>query len=795
MRCAILIICAGIAVGIWVVNVALILSLAAALFISSLLVYLVASRYRWQMVSRGSIAFALFLFGVCWHLQWAAAQLSEELPLRLEGESLRVQGVVIGLPQRTRIAQQFRFEILNSSTEFSPRTVVLNYYGEQRVEAGDYWQFELRLNRPHGFANRGGFDYQAWLFQQGISARGYVRQSAANQRIDSLPIQIGLALKISIHSWRQSIKARLQVLLKEERESRGLLIALLIGDRSSISQEEWSLFTATGSNHLFVISGLHIGMVSAFFYGLTLSVVKLFKRSSSYPAQKLAACVALISAFGYTLLAGFSLPTQRAFVMIAALMLGLFFSGRLQMSSRLLLAVLVVLLLNPLAIISSGFWLSFVAVAALIAFATIGQNRVGNPSIEHSWSEWLVERFRSHWVPQRVVLVALAVPLIIFTQQVSLLAPLVNVVAIPLVGFFIVPLCFLGLLLSLFSLAGGTLVLEFAHTAIMFLLESMNSLLDVGGEAFQLQITFAGLFNVTVAALASWLLLIPRGVCRRSMVVPLLFPLFPFPEPSSVLENRFTLRVHIIDVGQGLSALVTTDSHALLFDTGASLSPEFNLGSAVVLPVIRSMGIKQLDVVVVSHGDNDHAGGLSGIMSGIAVGRLISNSEKVGGSSSATLCNEVRAWNWDGVEFRFLHTDIDYPEENNNSCVLQIRLGESSVLLPGDIERSAEFDLVRRHGQELESDVLIAPHHGSASSSSYAFLKRVKPQYAVFSAGYRNSFGHPNTAVVARYLGFGAVPLKTAETGMISFEVSDSKSENALSHPKLYREQNNRYWR
>ena len=800
MRCVLLLMCAGIASATFVadVSVALTLTLVSVgvLLFSLLLVELLRVTGFIRVVVCGLLLVSL---GACWHLNWADNRLSERLPESLEGETLQVEGVVIGLPERSLIAQQFQFEILRAPSGFFPRKVMLNYYGGSTVLPGQYWRFAVRLNRPHGFSNPGGFDYEAWLFQRGISARGYVRDSASNEQIESPPGGLGFSPLVWLHSLRYSLKIKLQRMLAGYRYG-GLLIALLLGDKSAISQDSWKLFTATGSNHLFVISGLHIGMISGIAFWLALIFGKLVGIGRLLPAQKFAAFFALVAAFLYALLAGFSLPTQRAFIMIAVLICGVFWNARYQISFRLLFAVFVVLLVNPLAIVSSGFWLSFIAVAALLAFAGVSQASVRVEQIEVSLGEKLTLAAQYFVRPQLVVFIALAVPLIFFTQQLSLLGPLVNIIAIPVVGLFIVPLCFASLLVGFVYEPAGTLLFSVAHGAISLLVVFMEFLVEWGSSSFQLQVAQPSSWTVLALFFAVLLLLLPKGVCRKSLAIPLLLCVLPIPERlRSSADEKSTLRVHVIDVGQGLAVIVQTRRHALLYDTGANLGPDFNIGSAVVVPTLRSLDIHVLDAVVVSHGDNDHAGGLRGIEPNIRIERLISNQQGLSAQHPTQLCAATDSWIWDGVEFRFLHSGRHYSSENNNSCVLQIRSKVGSVLLPGDIEREAEADLARHYAGELASQLLVAPHHGSQSSSSYAFLKRVEPDYVIFSAGYRNSFSHPHEKVVARYGEFETKALITAETGMISFEFggefdADGAQDDEMIRPREFRKQNSRYW-
>lgn len=799
MRCAIVVFCAGIASAVCIVDVGYFLPLCLILLFVvglSAAVLLAIGLPGLKPVARLLLFLAIFLLGLIWHLHWASLRLQAMLPSVLEGATLRVEGIVLGLPERTPIAQQFQFRVLQAAAGFYPRTIALNYYGEHRIEPGQLWRFSVRLNRPHGFANPGGFDYEAWLMQRGVSARGYVRPSAGNRLLAPGESVSYTGVRARLDGLRFHIRASLDRLSAGAAHA-GLLNALVLGDRSAISQESWSLFTATGSNHLFVISGLHIGLISGFSYFLSLQLGRALGLGRGLPAQKCAAALALLAAFCYALLAGFTLPTQRAFIMLAVLISGLFWNTRYLISFRLLAALLMVLLLNPLAVTSSGFWLSFVAVTALLAFAGEPAVASGEGPIDGAHAR-AARRLTLRYVkPQLVVMAALTVPLIVFTGQVSLLAPLVNIVAIPVVGLLIVPLCFFALGASLVSEATAAALLGVAHFGIGLLIGFMEALAGWGAGALQLEFSQPGVIQQIALSLASLLLLLPRGVCPRVLLLPLLSIWLPLARDStSTLSGNDALQLHIVDVGQGLALVVRTQEHNLLFDSGANLSPDFNIGSAVVAPALRALGVRRLDAVVISHGDNDHAGGLAGVRQHLQIDRLISNAPRADGAEEMSLCENSEDWSWDGVDFRFLRTGLEFSGENNDSCVLQIRYGGVGILLPGDIEREAERALVLRYGDELRSTILLAPHHGSLSSSSYGFLKRVRPDYVVFSAGYRNSFGHPHARIRARYDEFDSLQLTTWATGMISFHFDAGQIEaGRLTKPLLYREQIRRYWR
>ncbi len=801
MRYALLLFCAGITGAAFFSDVPAALQPAQIGFSLLLLISFVVVRlYPHSLLTKAICSLCCVLLGLLWHLLWADRLLQQRLPERLEGMTMLVEGVVLGLPQRSAIAQQFEFNITDSESGFVQRKVLLNYYGSETIVPGQFWRFAVRLNRPHGFSNPGGFDYEGWLFQRRISAKGYVRNRDDNQLLAEFapfPVTGPSAL---MNYWRYGLKSRIEKVLAGS-PAVGLILALTLGDKSAISQSEWQLFSATGSNHLFVISGLHIGMVAGFFYYLLMLLLRLLQPSSfAYPAQKTAAFVALLAAFVYALLAGFTLPTQRALIMIAVFMLGSLSSRQYLVSFRYLLALAVVLALNPLAMTTSGFWLSFSAVAALLLAVNVKRTSLIAGQLRNSFREKLANTIYYLVKPQFVVFVALSLPLVFWNQPLSLLSPLVNIIAIPIVGFLVLPLCFLALVVSVINEPLSGLLFVLVDNILTKLLGFMGYFLESGGEIFVFGFSGLSPWHVLPLFFAVLLLLLPKAVVGRALVVPLCMPVllpivsvaFPLAENTAKTE---LLRFHIVDVGQGLAAILETAQHVLVYDTGANLSPDFNIGSAVLVPVLHSLGISAIDKVVISHGDNDHAGGLSGLESSMTIKHLISNDADMNSNLKVSLCTESDSWEWDGVEFRFLQTRLDYASENNNSCVLQIIFAETRILLPGDIEREAEIDLVLRYGRQLDSTVLIAPHHGSASSSSYGLLKHARPTYVVFSAGYRNSFNHPNEEVVARYLDFGSVVLFTADTGMISFDF-DSQADPARqsSMAKLYREENSRYW-
>ena len=532
-----------------------------------------------------------------------------------------------------------------------------------------------------------------------------------------------------------------------------------------------------------MISGVHIGLIALAVFCLADHFIRLMPAILlRLPAQKFGAILAMLAAVSYGLLAGFTLPTQRAMIMVVVFMLGYLANRPLAISIRYLLALALVMTLNPLAVASAGFWFSFIAVAALLLCIDLPRHDASAASA----GSRIIHRFLK---PQLIVFVALALPLIFWTQQLPLLSPLINVFAIPLVALMVVPLCLLALIFLFINgaLAQGLMFTADATLAAFFGL--IDWVLAVVGSGAVVHPAAPSLPIMAVLGFAALLLLLPRGVGKRWLALPLCLPLL------SPLPDKFgpaSLKIHFLDVGQGLAVVIQSRHHVLIYDTGANLSPEFNIGSAVIAPFLHQLGIERVDLVVISHADNDHAGGLSGLLENMEVGAITGSNLNLGVTMTIESCYQFEAWNWDQVEFQFLGTFAEAASDNDNSCVLQIAVGRHRRLLPGDIERFSKHQSDIQYVDTLRSTILAAPHHGSKTSSSYAFIKMVNPEVVVFSTGYRNSFGHPHPEIVARYLRTGARVLNTSATGMISFSFD---TESAAMVTSLYRKQRPRYWR
>ena len=710
-------------------------------------------------------------FGFLWALFHAHHILAQQLPVELEGKDVQLSGFVASIPERRDRLWRFEFDVDALHHEGkaypSPGTIRLSWYDDAiRPAVGEAWQLTVRLKQAHGFMNPGAFDYEKWLFSHRIRATGYVR---SKERQSLLPSS-GVAYPLQ--QWRGLLRQKIQTILPEH-PMRGLVTALTIGDRSAITAAQWTVLRESGTNHLIAISGLHIGFIAGLVYFLVKWLWARLGRWPLYvPAPKAGALAALLAALCYAALAGWSIPTQRAFIMVSVVMLSLLFMRVSTPSRTLALALLLVLLHDPLAVLGPGLWLSFAAVA-IILFA------MGNRSRHHRlWQKW----GKVQWV----VSLGLLPLLLTLFQQASLVSPLANFIAVPVVSLLLVPMLLVALMLS--SLAIGQLLFSWGADGLQLLMDLLTAI--TAWPHILLVTPSPGIFSLSLALIGSLLLFMPRAWPARWLGLVLLIPLLSdHPKQLEHGQGRLTL----LDVGQGLAAVVQTRNHTLVFDTGPRFSDAFDTGQAVVLPFLRQSAISQLDRLIISHSDNDHIGGAESLMAGLPVAEVLSSQPEQLFFDQVSLCQAGDAWEWDGVGFKILHPDAFNIKtgENNQSCVLQVTSPYARVLIPGDIEGEAEQALVERYGTQLRSDILIVPHHGSKTSSTTAFLHTVQPSYALFPVGYRNRHRFPHKNVLTRYEKSGIALFDTARHGAIEILLGPHDDQY---RPITYRQAARRYW-
>ncbi|HZV54754.1 MAG TPA: DNA internalization-related competence protein ComEC/Rec2 [Rhodocyclaceae bacterium] len=698
------------------------------------------------------------LLGFAWAGGLAQHRLADALPTAVEGRDVDIVGVVASLPQRFDNGLRFDFDVENA-TSTVPSRISLAWYSGWRtqedddfhalpeIRAGERWSLTVRLKRPHGNLNPDGFDFEAWLFEQNVRATGYVRKAETNRKLADLVRTPGYV----IERLRQHLRDHFQRALGDAPYA-GVLVALAIGDQRAIDQELWQVFARTGVTHLLSVSGLHVTMVA----GLAAWLAGWGWRRSSrlmlrLPAQKVAAAAGFLSALAYCLLAGFAVPAQRTLYMLAVVALALW-TGRTTVVSRVLaLALLLVLLLDPWAVLAAGFWLSFGAVGLLFY---IGTGRLGE-------GHWLAAWGRAQWA----VTVGMIPALLAMFQQFSLVSPLANAVAIPVISLLVTPLALLG------ALPFAEPLLWLAHWLTAELMLLLDWLAASDWAVWQQQAPPGWAVALGVAGVG-WLLM-PRGFPAHWIGIVALLPLVFVPVPRPAVGEAI---VRVLDVGQGLAVHVQTAGHDLLYDAGPAFSADANSGNRIIVPYLRAAGVRALDTMMVSHQDKDHEGGAESVLESIPTALLLT-SVSAGHPLSALpvahrQCVDGEAWEWDGVRFHVLHpTEGDYSvatKSNDLSCVLKVSAISGAVLLTGDIEARNEAALLARHGADVAAEVLVPPHHGSRSSSTPAFIAGVQPRLTIYSAGYRNRFGHPATEVVKRFEAAGTEPHRTDADGAVT---------------------------
>ncbi len=708
------------------------------------------------------------LLGVAFAVLWVVIYAVYFLPPKVSAAKLfkpvTIKVVVVGLPSKQQYVS--RFTVLTKSLTGHEQKIKLSwYYSWHSLRPGQIWQLRVKLKPIRGLANPTENHLQAWVLVNHIAATGYVIKSYRTNKL--LARSFWLA---PVSCIRYDVLQRVDKILDGQPMLR-FIRALTLGDKEGITTQDWAVLQRTGTSHLIAISGLHIGLVAGVVFFLMKWLLRLFPSLFlRIPLQPLAALFSLFAAFIYSALAGFALPTQRALIMLMVFYVVIFARRVVPPWHGYCLALLLVLLVNPAAVLSASFWLSFSAVA-IILYAVIGYPRKDNR---------VVETVRL----QLIISLGLLPLTIAFFSKASLIAPLVNLLAIPWVTFLVVPVSLLASLLAPIStFAAGKLfyLAAFDMRGIWWVLSKAASL-SIASFSFH----FGSGLALVFAVLAVLLLLAPRGFPYKYCAVLLFLP--------SVLPAKQTLpagslKLTVLDVGQGLAVVVQTRHHALLYDAGEAKPGSFDMGRAVVAPFLQQSGIGHLDKMIISHGDNDHAGGAPAILKRFSVKELLTSSPEMFPAVSVAYCHAGQTWRWGGVRFQMLAPFKTFKQRNNLSCVLRILVGDQQILLPGDIEKPMELRLVKRSRQQLAATILVAPHHGSKSSSTWPFLLAVQPRWAVFSAGYHNRFHFPASSVVTRYQKLGTKLYNTAIDGAVSFMIVPDKEVGITRYRFV-----NRYW-
>jgi competence protein ComEC len=687
------------------------------------------------------------LFGLAWAGSHAAWVLGAQLPSSMERETIRVSGRIVDLPQGEPRRTRFRLRVDDDPRQPEPlrgALLQLSWYDDfgatgpgprTRLQAGARWRLDVKLRAPRGLANPGGFDSERYALAQRIAASGYVRDPAAAVR---------LAPPAGINAWRERMSTRIGE--QAGGESSRFIRALALGDTQALEQRDWETLRAVGLTHLIAISGFHVGLVAGFAALLCAGTWRLFPRLGRWlPRPQAAAAAALVGAVGYAAVAGFALPTVRTVLMIAVVVLARASRRPLGAADSLARALLAVLTFDPLPLLAPGFWLSFAGVA---------------------WLMWCLPNangpaWRQFLSAQGAATLGLLPLTVLLFGQASLAGPFANLVAIPWWSLVVVPLSLAGTGLEAMHAGWGS----WAWRAAAWCFDlSWTGFSVLGQSRFALWwLPEARWFAVPLALLGAFWLLLPRAVPGKALAALLWLPLL---WPDRQLPAVGEVELMVVDVGQGLSVLVRTQRHALLYDAGPAVLDGFDAGERAVVPALRALGVARLDRVVLGHGDSDHAGGFEAVRRVVPVGRLLAPA-----GASLPLdqgCVSGLQWQWDGVTFRFLHPTPHFPYLGNEaSCVLRIETAHGAALLTGDIGEVIERELLRRAPADLRAEVVLAPHHGSAGSSAAAFVQATGARLAIMSTGFGNRFGHPRPDVTERWQASGAEVLDTARSGAI----------------------------
>ena len=691
----------------------------------------------------------LFILGLAWACVQGQRALDDRLADSFDGRTFWVEGRVIGLPQQGENSVRFELQGAKSRHGPLPATIRLSWYGGPSVNSGERWRLLVKLKKPKGLLNPQGFDFEAWLLAQRIGATGTVKQGQ-------------LQAKAS-HAWRDCLRQRL---LRVDANGRAAwLAALVMGDGSGLSRDDWTLLQATGTVHLLVISGQHIGLLAGLIYGFIALLARYGLWPRFFPWLPWACALAFVGATGYGLLAGFEVPVQRACVMLGLVLAWRLWFRHLGVWLPFMLALNAVLIVEPLASLRAGFWLSFSAVAVLL-FTFSG--RLG------AWG------WRTMWLrPQGLIALGLFPMLWILDLPISLTGPLANLVAVPWISLAVLPTALLGTLLLPVPWLGEKL-LWVSGGLIDLLVQGLSLLAGVVTPWLPESVPF---YIWLLSAAGAVILLLPAGFVLRPLGWPLVL-LAVFVPREQIPHGQ--VEVLQLDVGQGLAIALRTRNHTLLYDAGPKFG-SLDQGERVVVPVLRSLGVGKLDLMLLSHADSDHAGGALAVQRGVNVARVIGGDVPgLPEQLRAQPCVSGETWEWDGVSFSLWQWS-GAKDSNQKSCVLQVQANDERLLLTGDIDANAERDLLRSP-LAVPTQWLQAPHHGSRTSSSMVFLKALAPARVLISRGHGNSYGHPHPQVIARYNALGVQVLDSAEQGAIRFRLGGFAEAQGMRDQR-------RFWR
>jgi competence protein ComEC len=795
---------------------------ATSIIIFLLCVYINYSFTKTRHASSVLLAACCFSLGFAWNADYAESRLNNILSIEYEGKDLVLEGRVNALPQSSSSGAKFSFEVDQvfvgrDRIESFPPQVYLSWQPAWRnpqdvpeVIPGQRWEFKVKIKRPYGSLNPHTFDFERWSFHQDFGASGSVRSGKLLLEKDIGLTEFSLAMEFQ----RWKLRQKIQRLLPKDARYGGVVAALVMGDQNAIDQEDWRVFNATGIGHLISISGLHVTMLAGFGAMLATLMWRRHTLPLFIPVGKLAAAAGFLTAFVYAWLAGFQIPAQRTMYMVGVVAFALW-SGRSPRSFDIWWwALFFVLLIDPMAPYTPGFWLSFGAVAAILYAMQDSDGLLGLPTgreLELHWRYRIIQALREACRVQAVVTIALLPLTLYWFYQVSIVSPLANAVAIPVVSYIVTPLAIAGALLPDFI---GKWLLIPAHATMDYL-----AIMLAWMASWRWAIAWSSqpAWWALALSMIGIVIAIRPGVIQESWVprvagLALCGTLFIQPLSNINLSNG-EFRATVLDIGQGTAVLIETKTKRLLYDTGP-IQGKDNAGQRIILPYLRGRGINHIDRMVISHSDSDHIGGAATLLKEITfdsmMGSLPSTNPLLANLEERKVpsipCRFGQQWLWDGVSFHIWHPheqtvfEDQHPRKPNEvSCVLEVRNQTTSFWLTGDVEKQGEADITERLTQASLKNLIdknlifMAPHHGSKTSSSQELLSALKPDEAFAQNGYRNRYGHPHPTVTARYQGMNIPFYQTPTTGAQVWEFL-SRSEPGQSGPVFWRLHSKRLW-
>ena len=749
----------------------------------------------------------------------ASAYRNVWIPKALEGQILSVSGMVVDQPINSYKRSKLLFKIndiqavgkqINGAWRpLGGSRLMLNCYScTTEFAPGQHWQLKVKLKRPHGYANWGGFDYEQFLFRQQIVGVGTIKEIEHGLLSDAV---VGKRLEspaVIASTWRYQAVKKIRTVLDKvavaekpdasawqrgasfsaNTAGQSSVLALAFGLKGEFSTEQRQIMQVSGISHLMVISGLHIGLIFALVYALAGRLLSLvYLPLHYYPRQTLALAPALCGAVVYAAMAGFALSTQRAPIMLCLFSIFKVIGREASLIKVLALAALIIGIGDPLVVLDIGFWLSGGAVLVIAVWQFSEQKRAAYSSSsevtlrQNSSDNTLDKPLSGTIVPNKqqqllgslhsliglqlmFVLLMLPVNAFIFGQS-SLISLVVNLVCIPLFSLVLIPatLLVVGCLLMYPGF-------ELALLALTYLTNVYSSLFSVLERVSTLPLGVLYLPNIgllpTLLAVALFLLCLGRFRFIKLLLASILFVVGALLSTAAPTHKLF---VTLLDVGQGLAMVIRAGGYTVVYDVGPRYPSGFNTADAVVLPYLRSIGVRATDLLIISHADNDHIGSLEAFLARMPTHKIFSSRpDKI---SKASACVTGQRWSVNGAEFTFVSPQQDTPQGSNNlSCVLKIVYAGTTVLLTGDIEKQVEQHLINTQ-KDLRADIMLVPHQGSKTSSTPEFIDAVSPQLALVAAGYLNQYKHPHPEVLQRYSERNIPVLGTPESGAIEVVV------------------------